>query len=225
MRIKQTTRKPQPWYERAWAKVGLVNTNPELAPYLDVDKYPDHQVKVVTKLMSQGLSLTPVKELKTMTPNKLGLLLGQQCATAYALTESFQSLADPKKIRQAKATVAVLRKKRNVPGVSSVLHASRVVGMMMEQFAKDFPRFEAHVHATFKAALDQPSHQEAIEFFGGFAKGLTNPALKKGKAVRRTNATTLQAKMFLHTEQAGEMKSVADWRAFLLKNGETEEIH
>jgi hypothetical protein len=35
-------------------------------------------VNVVAKLVSQGMPLTPLKELKAMTPEKLGLLLGQQ---------------------------------------------------------------------------------------------------------------------------------------------------
>ena len=223
MKKTKTIRKRRTWYEQAWSKVELVNTNPELEPYLNADKFPDYQAKAVSKLIGQGLSLTPLKELKTMTPQKLGLVLGQQCATAYHLGEHCKRLADPIAVKQTKASVAVLRKNRHVPGVSSVLHSARIAGMMLQEYAKDFPRFEKHLHATFKAALDQPSYQEAVEFFGGFAKGLTNPALKNGNLVRSTAATTLQMKMFFHTEHAAEMKNVDEWRAFLLKNGETEE--
>jgi hypothetical protein len=225
MKNKKKTSKPlTTWFEQIWERVELVNTNPELAPYLDVDKFPQYQVNVVAKLIGQGLPLTPPKELKTMTPEKLGLVLGQQCATLYALGEYFQSLGDnPKTVKQGKEALEILRKQRHVPGVSSALHSARVLEMMAQELEKHFPKFEKNVHAAFKAALDQPNYQEAVEFFRGFATGLSKPGIKGGKLVRRTKATPLQMKMFMHPEQVAEMKNVKQLRGFLLKNGFTEE--
>jgi hypothetical protein len=224
MKDKKTPVKSLSWYEQIFENVELVNTNPELAPYLDIEKLPQYQVNVTAKLIGQGLPLTPPKALKTLTPEKVGLLLGQQCGTCYSLGEYFQPLANnPEAFKRGEKAVEVLRTQRHVPGVSSMLHSSRVLGMMLEEFTKHFPKFEKTVHAAFKAALDQPSHQEAVEFFRGFATGLAKPGIRGGKVVRRTKATPLQLKMFLHPEQAAEMKSVAEWRAFLLKSGFTEE--
>jgi hypothetical protein len=78
MQPKKKTAIRVSWYERIWNKIELVNTNPELAPYLDVDKFPQYQVNLMSKLIGQGLPLTPTKELKIITPEKLGLVLGQQ---------------------------------------------------------------------------------------------------------------------------------------------------
>jgi hypothetical protein len=224
MKEKKQTSQALTWFERIWERVGLVNTNPELAPYLDVDKWPRYQVNVIAKLIGQGLPLTPPKELKTMTPKKLGLLLGQQCATLYALGEYFQSLqSDVEAVERGKENVKALRTQRHLPGVSSALHSGRILGMMIQELVKYVPRFQGIVHGAFKGALDQPKYQEALEFFQGFATGLSKPGFKDGTLVRPTRATPLQMKMFMHPEQVAEMKNVRELRAFLLKSGFTEE--
>jgi hypothetical protein len=220
---REETGEARTWYERIWAKVGLVNTNPELSPYLDVDKWAPYQVNVAAKLMSQGLPLTPAKELKTMTPEKLGLLLGQKCATLYGLGDYLQSLANnPEAVERGKKNLKALKTQRRVPGVSSALHAGRIAEMMIPELVKYIPRFVETVHAAFKAALEQPKYQEAVEFFRGYAAGLSKPGFKDGKLVRSTLATPLLAKMFMHPEQIAEMKNVKELRAFLLKNGFTK---
>jgi hypothetical protein len=188
MKSKSQTVIPCTWYERIWNKIELVNTNPDLAPYLDVDKFPEYQVNVTAKLMSQGLPQTPVKELKTITPEKLGLVLGQQCATLYELGKQFEPLGKPEAVNQVEKTVEFYTKNQQVPGVESLLQGANVAGMLILELVKHLPKFEKKVHAAFKAALDQPSHQEAIEFFRGFAHGLANPGIRDGKLSRRTDA-------------------------------------
>jgi hypothetical protein len=94
MKEKKKTRPLLTWFEQIWEKVELVNTNPELSQYLDVDKFSGYQLKVTAKLIGQALPLTPPKQLKTMTPEKLGRVLGQQCATLHSLGEYFQSLGN-----------------------------------------------------------------------------------------------------------------------------------
>jgi len=224
MKQKKERSKPLTWFERRWESTELVNTNPELAPYWDVEKFPQYQVNVMAKLFGQALPLTPMKELKTMTPEKLGLVLGQQCAAVYALGENVESVAsNPQTVKQGKDALEFLRKQRHVSGVSSLLHSVRIGEMMTQELVKNLPKFVENVHATFKEALDQPNYQEAVEFFRGFSRGLSKPGMKGGKLVRQTRATLLQMKMLMHPEQAAEMKNVAQLRAFLLKSGFTEE--
>jgi hypothetical protein len=223
MKAKMKPAIPRTWYEQIWDKIELVNTNPELAPYLDVDKLPEYQINVTAKLIGQGLPLTPPKELKIITPEKLGRILGQQCATLYELGKQFEPLGNPESVKQAEKAVEFFTKHEQVPGVGSLLQGANVAGMLVLELAKGFPRFEKNVHAAFKAALDQHSHQEAIEFFRGYAHGLANPGIKDGKLRRRTDATTLQSKMFIHAEAIAKMKTVNELRAFLLENGFTEQ--
>lgn len=224
MKAKKKAAIPRTWYEQIWDKIELVNTNPELASYLDVDKLPEYQINVTAKLIGQGLPLTPPKELKIITPEKLGRVLGQQCATFYELGKQFEPLGNPETVKQTEKTVELLTKNEQLPGVGSLLQAANVAGMLVLELAKHFPKFEKNVHAAFKAALNQHSHQEVIEFFRGYAHGLANPGMKDGKLRRRTDATTLQLKMFVHAEQIAKMKTVNELRAFLLKNGFTEQI-
>ena len=213
-----------PWYEQIWDRMGLENTNSELSPYLDVDKFQPYQAKVVTKLIGQTLTKTPIQELKTMTPRKLGLVLGQQCATLYTLGDYLQSLvSNPESIKRGKANLKALRSQRHISGVSSVLHAGRIAEKMFCELEKNFPKFEETVHAAFRAALNQTSYHEAAEFFNGYAAGFSKPSIKDGKLVGMTSATKLQLKMFMHTEQAAECRNVKELRTLLLKNGFTED--
>ncbi len=222
MNSKEKPTNPESWYERIWNKIELINTNPALAPYLDIDKLPQYQVNVMAKLIGQGLPLSPPKELKVITPEKLGLVLGQQCATFYELGKQMQSLDNPTNIKQAEKTVELFTKNKQIPGVESLLQAANIAGMLVLELTKHFPKFEKNVHEAFRAALDQGSHQEAIEFFRGYAHGLANPGIKDGKLKRRTTATTLHSKMFVHAKEIAKMKNVKELRAFLLKNGFTD---
>ena len=132
MENKTTAPSSLPWYEQIWDRMGLENSNPELSPYLDVDQFEPYQASVTAKLISQSMPLTPVKELMTMTPKKLGLVLGQQCATAYSLGDFLQSLAsNPEAIKKGKANLKALRTQRHIPGVSSALHAMSTTEKMV----------------------------------------------------------------------------------------------
>lgn len=207
------------WYERIWQRVELSNTNPKLAPYLDVKQFPGYQANVTAALISQSMTLTPVKKLKAMTPEKLGLVLGQKCANFYALGDEKQVA----NLQRAKLQLEALKKHSDEPSIDSALHALGVAEAMYEELAKDFPQFEKTVHAAFKAALKQPNYQEAVQFFRGFAKGIAKPGLKDGRLAGQTDATPLQLKMFLHPKEAAQMKTVGELRGFLLKNGFTEQ--
>ena len=105
-----------------------------------------------------------------------------------------------------------------------MLHAGNITGLLLEEFTKYFPEFERKVHMAFKAALDQPNYQEAVEFFRGYAAGLARPGIKNGQLAKRTEATTLQLKMFMHSEEISKLKNVRELRAFLLKNGVTKQM-
>ena len=224
---KQPPRKQPSWYERIWARVGLQNTNPELEPYLNADKFPDHQKALAEKLLSRNLSLTPLKELAVLTPEKLGLVLGQQCANLHALGEYFETLEavlnDKDKVKQGQQVVETWRKHRHLPGVSSALHSGRVFELMILELAKGIPHFGKTLDLAFEAALNQPNWLETVAFFEGFTQGLKNPAIKDGALVRQSTTTPLQLKMFLHPEHAQEMGTVGEFGAFLSKSGLTAE--
>jgi hypothetical protein len=214
---------PSTWFERIWECTGLVNSNPELAPYWDLDKSPQYQVNVMAKLIGQGLPLTPPKTLKVITPGKLGLLLGQQCASLYALGEYLSVGNNPEAVKRGEENLKFLETQTDVPGVTSALHGVWIAVLMIQELVKNCPRFEKTVHSAFKAALDQPNYQEAVEFFRGFAKGMTKPGLKDGQLIGRTDASILLTKFFVHRDEISKMKTVAELRSFLLKNGFTEQ--
>lgn len=211
---------PSKWYEVILENSALANKNPELSPYLDAEKFSESQMHVAAKLVSQSLPLTPLKELANITTKKLGLLMGQQEA-------NFQALSFPEtllELQEAKSLLNPLRKKDIFQGGGgSSLHTLRITEAAMVQLKTQAPIFKATLQKTYQAATSQPDHQEAIDFFRGFSKGLSRPGIKDGKLVGRTKATDLQLKFFLHTEQVAECRNVSELRALLLKNGFTKE--
>jgi hypothetical protein len=219
MKTKTKTNRPHAWYEKIFKNVALINRNPELAPYLNKETFSPYHTNVARKLINQSRPLTPSKDLEMPTPEKVGLLLGQFCANIYALKDP-QTL---QVLEQERQELKLLRTQSHIPGVRSRLHEARVNRMMSDQFEKELPRLKEKIQAGLQAALDQPNRQEAAEFYDGFARGLAKPGLKHGKLAGHTEATPLQMKMFMHWEEAANMKSVEEWRAFLLKHGETEE--
>lgn len=215
----EETKTAATWYGKIWDDLEVGKISPRLAPYLDVENLPQYQVKLAEKIASQTMPAISIGNLATPTPETLGLVLGQKCANLYALGDG-QTIAA---IQQEKLKLEALNKLPNAPGLDSARHLFRVAEACLEELAKDGPRFEKMVHAAFKAALDQTSHQEAVEFFQGFAKGLSAAGLNAGKPANQTDATPVQMKMFLHSKEVAAMKTISELRAFLLKNGFTEQ--
>ena len=213
------------WYQPIWENIELVNTNPKLDAYLDVEKYPEFQGNVTAKLISQCLPLTPIKGLAEMTPEKLGLVLGQKCANIFGLVEFLTSLSKKpdaaKRGREIKTNLE--QQAKHLPEAANQLEALRVMEMIVAEFQKDLPQFQKKLLQAFDTALMQPNYQEAVEFFAGFAGGIAKQGFKGGKIVQPTEATDLHLKMFMHSQRVKKFRTVKELRAFLLKNGFTNQ--
>ena len=212
------------WYQRIWEKQDLTNTNPKLEPFLNPDKFPKFQANATIQLTRQLLPLTPPKELVIMTPEKLGMVLGQKQANLYGMKDYFQSLAkEPQAIERGKAVKREMEQQAHIPEVANNLELLHIVGMFVNEFNKSLPRFKRNIQDAFKAALVQPNYQEAVEFFRGFAKGLATQGFNDGKIVRNTPATDLHLNMFMRSQKFKKFRTVKELRAFLLQNGFTQD--
>ncbi len=222
--MKNPTKNQPSWYGRVWEMLDSIDSNLKSIPCLDVENYPEWQRNVVQQLLRQFFPLTPPTELLVITPETLGLLLGQRCSHLYALGAWLASASKvPDAAKRGKALKRKMVEQSHVPGMASALQAMETLALVLKDFAKDSSRFEELVQQAFKAALGQPNYQEAVEFFRGFATGLATHILKDGGLVRKTDATELHMKMFIHAEQAKKFRTVTELRAFLLKSGFTQE--
>lgn len=223
--MKNLKQEKQTWYEEVFDSTDLPNSTPELDPYTNVDKCPKWVLKVELELFSQNMPAIPLKELRVITPEKVGRFLGQKCANVYAIGESLQTaMQNPQNISKAKKLMNQFLQQKEKPGVSSFMHAVNITGMLIKDFAKDVEIVENNVLQAFKKALDQPSHREAAEFFQGFAKGISKKGLTLQGAARETTATPIYQKMFFHWQEIDRLPSVPKLKIFLLKSGLTEAV-
>jgi hypothetical protein len=208
------------WYERVFESSDLTYSNPELKPYLDPNEYPKWVVNIMAELSRQSLHLSPVRSLANVTPKKLGLNLGQKCANLYAISGQLNAtIQNPDAVAKIAAHINQLDKNKEKPDVASTLHALEVTGSLIEELAKDGVEFEKIVHTAFKEALDQPNYAEAVQFFQGFAQGISSPGLKQGKLAQATDATPIYQKMFFHWQEVDRLHTVTELHDFLLKTG------
>ena len=155
-----------------------------------------------------------------MTPRKLGLNLGQKCANLYAMGNQVQAgFENPQNIEKAVTYIEQLEKNAENPVVASTLHSLELAGSLMVEMAEDSEKFEKIVHNAFKEALDQTNYAEAVQFFQGFAQGISSPGLKLGKLAQSTEATTIYQKMFFHWQEIDQLPTVTALHDFLLKVG------
>jgi hypothetical protein len=215
------------WYQRVFDTINLPNSTPELDPYLDVDKYPEWVRLVVVELSRQSSHLTPVKDLAVVTPEKVGKYLGQKCANCYAIGNQLQAgitaLENPQNAKRVATTLNNLEEHKENPVVASLHHSTGVTGLLIAEFANDGEAFDKIVHDAFKEALDQKNYDEAVQFFQGFAKGLSKPGLKSGKLAQATDATPIYLKIFFHWQEVDQLGTVIELYDFLLKRGFTEQ--
>lgn len=215
------------WYERVFETTDLNFSNPKLDPYLNVEKYPDWVTNIMIELSRQGLHLSPIRAMKEITPKKLGMNLGQKCANFYAIQNFVQAgLSAMENPQHAEKVVAMLEKfeeeKKN-PAVASTLHAMEVTGALVEELENDSDKFEKIVHNAFREALDQPDYGEAVQFFQGFAQGISSPGIVAGKLAQNTDATSIYSRMFYHWQEVDQLGTVVALYDFLLKRGFTEQ--
>jgi hypothetical protein len=210
----------RPWFYRVYETTDLAFSNPKLDPYLNVDKYPKWVVNIMTELSRQGLHLTPVRSMKAITPRNLGMNLGQKCANLYAIFGPIEAvLDDPEKIKKATALLEHFEKNKENPVVASTLHAIHVAGELVTELAQGVDEFYKTVHNAFKEALEQANYAEAVQFFQGFAQGISSPGIKHGKLAQSTEATTIYQKVFFHWQEIEQLQNVTALYDFLLKVG------
>jgi hypothetical protein len=83
---------------------------------------------------------------------------------------------------------------------------------------------ERAVLESFKLALGQPNHQEAVEFFKGFATGLSKVGIKGASLAGATDATPIYSMMVAHRQEVDRLPSVPKLREFLIRKGMAEQV-
>jgi hypothetical protein len=210
----------RPWYERVFETSDLTFSNPELDPYLNVDQYPQWVLNMMAELTRQSLHLSPVRGMAAVTPRKLGMNLGQKCANFYAIANQvITGMENPQNVEKAVAYVEQLENNKENPVAASLLHSMEVTGALIEDLGKEAEEFGKIVHNAFKEALDQSDYAEAVQFFQGFAQGISSPGLKLGKLAQSTEATAIYQKMFFHWQEIDQLPTVTALHDFLLKVG------
>ena len=138
--------------------------NEALAPYTEVEKQPKWVARVLGPVMGQVLSLSRVKDLKVVTPRKVGVFLGQKRADLYMLGEASQrGQSDHGQVKRAMELLKEVEARKDLPEWSSALHALKIGAMFIEGLRKVADAFEKSVHEAFRKALEQPNYNEAVE--------------------------------------------------------------
>jgi hypothetical protein len=180
------------WCERIF---NALDFKPEdTAPEFAFEDRPKWVKNVLVELMQQTCPSVRLRRFGETTPRKLGLYLGQQCANAYALGAVCN--VSPEKASIGKEKLKVLEANRGNAAVQSLLNVLGIVQKLSARWVEWFPQFEKVLHDAFREALDQPSHEDAVSFFEGFAKGISKPGLKNGAATLGTTATLIYQKLF-----------------------------
>ena len=132
-------------------------------------------------------------------------------------------LENPQNEQKITALLEQLERHKENSVVADGLHSMHVTGSLVMDLAANSDEFEKIVHNAFKEALDQPNYAEAVQFFQGFAQGISSPGLKQGKLAQSTEATAIYQKMFLHWQEVDQLGTVTELYDFLLKRGFTEQ--
>lgn len=210
----------QTWYERVFETTDLNFSNPKLDPYLNVDKYPEWVVLVMSELSRQGLHLSPLRGLAAISPKKLGMNLGQKCANLYAIGNQFKAgFENPQNVEKVVAFIEQLEKNKENPVVASTMQSMEIAGSLLIELANGSDEFEKIVHNAFREALEQTNYVEAVQFFQGFAHGISSPGILPGRLAQSTDATPIYYKMFFHWQEVDRLHTVTELYDFLLKVG------
>ena len=63
-----------------------------------------------------------------------------------------------------------------------------------------------------------------MEFFQGFAEGVSKPGFKSGKFAQATDATPIYLTMWMHWQKVDRLSSVPALKNFLVKSGLSESM-
>jgi hypothetical protein len=161
--------------------------------------------------------------MAALTPKKLGMSLGQKCANLYAIGNQVQAgitaLENPQTAAKVVAYFERLGRQKEHPVVASTIQALDTTSSLLLELANGSDEFEKIVHWAFKAALEQTDYGEAVQFFQGFAQGISSPGMLPGKLAQSTDATPIYQRMYFHWQEIDRLHTVTELYDFLLKVG------
>ncbi len=218
--------KPTPpestWYERIFERLDAGPMPANLSAFCDADYVPAWVRNVLQELLQQSHPAISLKKFGAVTPEKLGILLGQQCANAFAMGENFsQPQADPKAVE---AAMERLKQNQHLPAVNRLLGALRLLEGLGSHLSARIQWLEMLSNDACKEALAQSSHEEASAFFRGFSKGIARKGMDKFSPVRSTTATEIYQKLFCCWGEVSQLKSVSELRSLLIQTGVKEQM-
>lgn len=214
------------WCERIFDELELLAPKDEVSSYYDVEKQPQWVIRVLLELSQQVSPAVRLRSLKIITPRGLGLHLGQQCANLYALGERMKVLVkndiNPEQVeKKAENLAKVLEANKDKPTVRSVSMLMSQLGEGICLMENSIPKFESILHRAFKEALDQDNYGEAVQFYSGFATGLSKKGFNKSGPAREKTTALIYQKMFTHWFEIEKLGSVPELRMFLIRHGVT----
>ena len=210
------------WYERAYALTdwddikldGFFNSE-------TFDTHPAWYKNVLMGLLSQAMPAIPVKQLRSISPNKVGRFWGQKFATLFAFGGKSGMAQNPEKMQ---AAIDAWEKRTNQPGAVDTIRQMKMIKGWLQFGADSCEGNERAMLESFKLALGQPNHQEAVEFFKGFATGLSKVGIKGASLAGATVATPIYSMMLTHWHEVDRLPSVPKLREFLVSKGMDEQV-
>jgi hypothetical protein len=222
--MKTDNRRKLAWYEQVFDGPDFTTSEPTLDPYLNFEKYPVWFLNVTSELQRQALHLSPMRDTAVMTPEKAGKFWGQNCANNYVIQDHQRAgTENGRKLEIEKVLLSKLNEDKEKEAASSALHKKSVSESIIREFEKNRESTQESVHKAFKDALSQSNYSEAVEFFRGFAKGLSKPGIKAGTLALATDATPIYFEMFYNWQEVDQLGTVTELYDWLLKRGFTKE--
>jgi hypothetical protein len=195
-----TEKANKPWFEEIVHAVDNIQVSAKLKTFLDVEVYPEWLISVCAELFQQATPSTPIAEFKVDGPKSIGLWLGQNIANFYAMGEVFEKSikAREQNADGLKKMLANLEANKTRPEIKNFFRVAEITGRLMMRLGKHAYDLEKMTLRAFKLALDQENYGEAVEFFNGFAKGISKKGLKGHRLARETLATKIYMAMFFN---------------------------
>ena len=209
--MSEHTKTDYSWCKRIFAKLEPPANVSSIEPGIEINNEPEWVQNVFGELVQQAMPLFSLRKPKENLARELGLLLSQQCANLYVRKELEPQLKLP--------TTKFFCENQNVPGVMSTLKASQWLNRSLAVDQMYSPVFWKAINEAFRAALQQPSYEQAADFFRGFAKGISKPGISKAGLAGRTTATLIYEKLYVHRREVEQLQNYPALREFLIKNG------
>ena len=193
-----------------------------------LDDTPEWVGKVNREMVLQSMPVMRIPKWGKgkSPPEVLGLSLGQICANLYALCSIGRELSKEENIKASEAKRKFFEEHPELPSVQSELMVANSFPPILQHLVTVvLPRFGKGVEDAFKAALAQKEYSQAVDFFQGFAKGISKPGISSGrKLAGSTTATPIYEKLMVHREQVQKLPNYPALREFLISGGLPENV-